>query len=65
MQAYQQIAAAINNLGNNNDLKAAKPETFSGTNVRSWLKSINNVFESLQTPPNEQEKIQIRRKLSK
>ncbi len=46
--AYQQIAAANNNVGNSNNLKAAKPEKFSGTNVRSWLKSINNVFESLQ-----------------
>ncbi len=53
--AYQQIVAA-NNIGNNNKLKAAKTKKFSGIDVRSWLKSINNVFESLQTPPNEQQK---------
>ncbi len=47
--AYQQIAAANNNVANNNNLKAAKPEKFSGTNVRSWLKSINNVFDSWRT----------------
>ncbi len=51
--AYQQIAVANNNVGNNNNLKAAKPETFSETNVRSCL----------QAPPNELQKIKFARKL--
>ncbi len=45
--AYQQIAAANNNISINSNLKADKPEVFSGTNVLSWLKSIENVHKRL------------------
>ncbi len=61
--ARVEITAANNNIGNNNNLKTAKPETVCGTTVRTWLKSINNVFESLNSPSNEQQKIKILCKL--
>lgn len=37
-------------------LKACKPVEFHGKNVRSWIKSLENIFSSLGTPP-EQEKV--------
>lgn len=41
VQAQQAILNLVNE---NNGLKSAKPEKFSGNNVRTWLKSISNVF---------------------
>ena len=41
VQAQQAILSLVNE---NKGLKTAKPDKFSGSNVRTWLKSISNVF---------------------
>jgi len=50
-QANQAVAAtnhAVANMGqnvpNNTQLRTGKPEKFNGQNVRSWLKSLDNIF---------------------
>ena len=42
----QQLLAAVQNSVGESRLKTAKPEKFSGTNVRAWIKSLENVFSS-------------------
>ena len=69
-QATQALAHAnnnINTLQNNHSsnngsslLKCGKPEKFSGTNVRSWLVSIENIFTQHANNEREEAKIKIR-----
>jgi len=37
-------------------MKVAKPDKFEGKNVRSWLKSLDNIFESQPTNPTDSQK---------
>ncbi len=44
-QQLQNASQAFMNLSTkNNSLLTARPETFNGRNVRSWLKTIQNVI---------------------
>lgn len=56
VQAQQAILSLVNE---NNGLKTAKPEKFSGTNVRTWLKSISNIFANQAIPPTNAHKIKF------
>ncbi len=48
--------AYINLTTGSSSLKTAKPDKFSGVNVRSWLKSLENIFEDQNIVPNEHKK---------
>ena len=56
VQAQQAILSLVNE---NNGLKTAKPDKFSGTNVRTWLKSISNVFSYQGINVNDAHKIKF------
>ncbi len=59
-QQLQNASQAFMNLSTkNNSLRTARPENFNGRNVRSWLKSIQNVIETEKTAPTEEQKIKF------
>lgn len=59
----QQVASANQaylNLANTNtvsNMRSGRPEKFEGTNARSWLQSIRNIYESQSTPPTKEKMI--------
>ncbi len=56
-QILQRANQAIFNLSSGSScLTTAKPRKFSGHNVRSWIKSLQNIFESRPVPPSEAQK---------
>ena len=50
-QAYAAVTA------HTKSLRVGKPDKFSGTNVRSWSKSLENVFDAESSPLSEQQKL--------
>ena len=61
-QAHTAFTALANNQGNNNnvnrtDLKLSKPEKFDGKHVRSWLVSLENIFNANNQQVNDENKI--------
>ena len=50
-QAYAAVTA------HTKSLRVGKPDKFSGTNVRSWIKSLENVFDAESSPLSEQQKL--------
>ena len=56
-ELQNQLATVLNIANQSNGLKTAKPDKCSGKYVRTWLKSINNIFENQTIPVNEANKI--------
>ena len=53
-QANQAYAAVTEHT---NSLRVGKPDKFSGTNVRSWIKSLENVFDAEKSSLSERQKV--------
>ncbi len=62
-QQLNSASQAYINSPTNNALKAAKSDKFRGRNVRSWPKSLRNIFSSQIVMPNDRKT--LRCKLSK